>query len=109
MSEAFADALNSRPQICRCVVASSGGRSTRRAAVGAGKREPTTRPKATGAFVGREREIQAIDAAFEEAHGGRPRFVLLLGEPGIGKTRLAMEASGLFRKAGASVVWRRDT
>jgi DNA-binding SARP family transcriptional activator/tetratricopeptide (TPR) repeat protein len=41
-------------------------------------------------IVGRRRELAALDAAFEEvAASGSPRRVVLVGEAGIGKTRLA--------------------
>lgn len=42
-------------------------------------------------FVGRERELDVLRVSLEEALTGRGRAVVLLGEPGIGKTRLATE------------------
>jgi predicted ATPase/class 3 adenylate cyclase len=44
-------------------------------------------------FVGRERELQAIRAAWGEAAEGHGRTLLLRGEAGIGKSRL-LEAAG---------------
>ncbi|RIQ11027.1 ATP-binding protein [Jiangella rhizosphaerae] len=44
----------------------------------------------SAAFVGRERELSAVTAAL--AAPGRPAFVLVEGEAGIGKTRLVQEA-----------------
>ncbi len=38
-------------------------------------------------FVGRQREMDDLKAALEDALGGRGRMVTLVGEPGIGKTR----------------------
>ena len=40
-------------------------------------------------FVGREREIADLTAALDGAIAGRGRLVMLVGEPGIGKTRTA--------------------
>lgn len=42
-------------------------------------------------FIGRQREIDALRAALEQAIAGQARVVLLAGEPGIGKTRTAQE------------------
>ncbi len=44
-----------------------------------------------GRFVGRAEQLDTLAAAYAEAERGRRRFVLLSGEPGIGKTRLATE------------------
>ena len=46
---------------------------------------------AGGVFVGRERELETLRAALDGALSGRGQVVLLAGEPGIGKTRLAEE------------------
>src|SRR5207302_681308 len=43
-------------------------------------------------LVGREREFRALLTALEGTLRGEGRLVLLAGEPGIGKTRLAREA-----------------
>ena len=45
----------------------------------------------TGVFVGREKEMEALRAGLEDALSGRGRLMLLVGEPGIGKTRTAEE------------------
>jgi class 3 adenylate cyclase/tetratricopeptide (TPR) repeat protein len=42
-------------------------------------------------FVGREREFASLEDALAEAEGGQGRIVGLVGEPGIGKTRLLGE------------------
>jgi predicted ATPase/DNA-binding SARP family transcriptional activator len=44
-----------------------------------------------GDFVGRDRELAALDEALGDALAGRGRLCLLAGEPGIGKSRLADE------------------
>jgi predicted ATPase len=58
---------------------------------------------ASEVFVGREREMQVLRTAFIEADAGRERLVLLTGEPGIGKTRLASELAAHARLHGAQV------
>ena len=40
-------------------------------------------------FVGRQSEIGELVAALDDALAGRGRLVMLVGEPGIGKTRIA--------------------
>ncbi len=61
-------------------------------------------------FVGRGDELEQIDAAWravtrpDGTGGGGPRLVLLAGEPGIGKTRLAMEAARTAHRQGAGVL-----
>jgi predicted ATPase len=42
-------------------------------------------------FVGRERELEQLIAGIDDAIVGRGRLFLLVGEPGIGKSRLADE------------------
>ncbi len=51
--------------------------------------EPAQLPD--GGFVGREREMAGLRVAVEEALSGQGRLVMLVGEPGIGKTRTAQE------------------
>jgi len=58
-------------------------------------------------FVGRERELAQLDAAFADTLAGRGRLILISGEPGIGKTRLADEFSRRALKLGADVAWGR--
>jgi class 3 adenylate cyclase/tetratricopeptide (TPR) repeat protein len=42
-------------------------------------------------FVGREGELHAIGSALEKARSGRGQVVALVGEPGVGKSRLFWE------------------
>ena len=62
---------------------------------------------ARGVFVGRERELERLRAAFDEAFAGRGGVVMLVGEPGIGKTRTAQELETYARMRGAQVLWGR--
>jgi DNA-binding winged helix-turn-helix (wHTH) protein/tetratricopeptide (TPR) repeat protein len=59
------------------------------------------------AFVGRRRELAELDLALEEVHAGRGRVVFLIGEPGIGKTRLAAELGTRAASRGMRVLWGR--
>jgi len=58
-------------------------------------------------FVGRERELVLLRGACDAALSGRPGVVLLAGEPGIGKTRLAEETVIHAHLRGAQVLWGR--
>ena len=58
-------------------------------------------------FVGRESEMAELEAALEEALAGQGRLVMLVGEPGIGKTRTARQFSTHAQLRGAQVLWGR--
>ena len=58
-------------------------------------------------FVGRQHEIAELTAALEDALAGQGRLVMLVGEPGIGKTRTAQELAVLAEQRGAQVLWGR--
>ncbi|MCH7736438.1 MAG: AAA family ATPase [Chloroflexi bacterium] len=58
-------------------------------------------------FIGRQREIALLEAALMEALNGRAQIVMLAGEPGIGKTRTAVELAAHAEKQGAQVFWGR--
>jgi eukaryotic-like serine/threonine-protein kinase len=58
-------------------------------------------------FVGRERETEKLRAAIDDTVGRRGRTVLVSGESGIGKTRLASEAAAYAALRGAQVLWGR--
>jgi predicted ATPase/class 3 adenylate cyclase len=62
---------------------------------------------AAGIFVGRERELDEMRGALEDTLAGRGRLLLLVGEPGIGKTRTAEELATYARVRGAKVHWGR--
>jgi DNA-binding SARP family transcriptional activator len=48
-------------------------------------------PRERSAFVGRERELEVLRAAWRDACSGGRRLAVVAGEPGIGKTRLTRE------------------
>jgi DNA-binding SARP family transcriptional activator len=56
------------------------------------------------AFVGRERELGELLAGLDAAFAGRGSLFLLVGEPGIGKSRLADELIGRAKARGARVL-----
>ena len=62
---------------------------------------------AGGVFVGRERELERLREAVDGALGGRGSLQLLVGEPGIGKTRASEELATYARVSGARVYWGR--
>ena len=60
-----------------------------------------------GVFVGRQREMDELRAALEETIAGRGRLAMLVGEPGIGKTRTAQELAAYAETRGTQVLWGR--
>jgi hypothetical protein len=62
---------------------------------------------ASGVFVGRERELERLRAGLDGALAGHGTLVMLVGEPGIGKTRTTQELETYARMRGAKVLWGR--
>jgi DNA-binding SARP family transcriptional activator len=58
-------------------------------------------------FVGRELELNQLNEAWNTARQGRAHLVLVTGEPGIGKTRLAQELGRRVRAEGHLVASAR--
>jgi tetratricopeptide (TPR) repeat protein len=56
---------------------------------------------------GRRGELATIRTALGHAVEGRPGAVVLVGEPGIGKSRLAMEAAAVAQQLGFETRWGR--
>ena len=54
-------------------------------------------------MFGRQREVDALWRALERTIVGQPYHSILIGEPGIGKTRLASEASNRAKALGFTV------
>ncbi len=81
----------------------------------AGRPEPEAGPggaedsgwAGSAGFVGRDAELARARAALTEAVQGQGQVLLLVGEPGIGKTRLATECAAAAAHSGARVLWGR--
>jgi class 3 adenylate cyclase len=56
-------------------------------------------------LIGRQEELSQLEDALLAANRGDGRFVLVAGEAGIGKTRLANELTRRARKLGCGVLW----
>ena len=78
------------------------------AAEGEARRRPVPAPRAEAdAFVGREPLLEELLQAWERSEAGHGQIVLLSGEPGIGKTRVAQELATRVGAAGALVAMGR--
>src|SRR5687768_16574738 len=58
-------------------------------------------------LLGRDQELAELHAALSSAESGKGALVLLVGEPGIGKTRLANDFASEAALRGAQVTWGR--
>ncbi|MGG5258383.1 BTAD domain-containing putative transcriptional regulator [Phycicoccus avicenniae] len=65
---------------------------------------PAAAPRSAPAWgtVGREREAATLEALVAEAVAGRPGVVVVVGEPGIGKTRLVHDTVAVAGRLGAT-------
>src|SRR5262244_1931286 len=63
-----------------------------------------SRARGLSAFVGRDREMAALDAALERARGGSGQVVGVVGEAGTGKSRLCAEFVESCRARGIPVL-----
>jgi len=80
------------------------------------RRRATFRQVSTGgatspgaAFVGRSAELGELRVALAEALGGSSRVALITGEPGIGKTALAIQFAEEAEALGVAVRWGRGS
>lgn len=63
-----------------------------------------TRAEPTSVFVGRVSELRCVVDTLDTLAGGSGRALAVLGEPGIGKTRLLSELSALAERRGQLVL-----
>src|SRR2546422_7226524 len=68
---------------------------------------PPPLQRAEAVFVGRHRELVELRTGLEDAGAGRGRFFLVVGEAGIGKTRLVEELAREAAARGHLVLWGR--
>lgn len=71
--------------------------------------EPATGPAAPGRlpFVGRYRAQKVLDTAWRRARNGERQLVVVAGEDGIGKTRLATEMAAAAESEGGKILLGR--
>src|SRR5256714_11318537 len=79
--------------------ASQGSSPARRAAV-----ESRPPSELVAPLVGRAAAFRQLVGSFQQARGGQPQAVLLVGEAGIGKTRLVSEFVAWVKAQGAEVL-----
>jgi DNA-binding SARP family transcriptional activator len=60
-------------------------------------------------FVGRDRELAALERSWQAVGAGDRRLVTISGEPGMGKTRLAQVFCQRVYDGGGHVLWGRCT
>jgi DNA-binding CsgD family transcriptional regulator len=65
----------------------------------------TSRAAPADDFVGRVRELAALNAALMAEDGRRAPVIVVHGEPGIGKTRTVAEFAAASRRRGEVVLW----
>ena len=64
-------------------------------------------PVGGGELVGRDEQLAVLDRTLAGVAAGRGQLVLVAGEPGIGKTRLAEEVARRAAVRGVRVAWGR--
>ena len=66
-------------------------------------------PRTRSSFVGRTAERAVLDGAWDAAMAGERHLLVVSGEAGVGKTRLAQETCRALHAKGAYVLWGRCT
>jgi class 3 adenylate cyclase/tetratricopeptide (TPR) repeat protein len=70
---------------------------------------PGSRPTSHTPLAGRERELGLLASVWDRAvQDGRPHMVTILGPAGIGKSRMAREASERIERQGGRALWGRS-
>jgi class 3 adenylate cyclase/tetratricopeptide (TPR) repeat protein len=70
---------------------------------------PGGRPTSHTPLVGRDRELALIDSVWERGvEDGRPHVVTIVGPAGVGKSRLAWEATERIEARGGRAFWGRS-
>jgi class 3 adenylate cyclase len=70
---------------------------------------PGSRPTSDTPLAGRERELDLLASVWDRAvEDGRPHMVTILGPAGIGKSRMAREASERIERSGGRALWGRS-
>jgi len=69
------------------------------------ERRPLPYTPSRAVFVGRQRETADLTAALEDSISGQGHIVMLAGEPGLGKTRMAQEINFHADAQGAQIFW----
>lgn len=64
-------------------------------------------PTALAPMIGRQHELRRLHTAWEASHGGPSQLVIIDGEPGIGKSRLAAELARSINSTTAVVLHGR--
>jgi DNA-binding SARP family transcriptional activator len=68
---------------------------------------PLVRRRALPPLVGRERELELLNTVLDALFDGRGQIVLISGEVGMGKSRLAAETTRKAQLMGALTLWGR--
>jgi tetratricopeptide (TPR) repeat protein/transcriptional regulator with XRE-family HTH domain len=102
----YADQLQQSPR----TESTNARRATRRSAIGPRKAEALLNWSqvaggASGPLIGRDTEIERLGTWLLEASQGRGRFVMIEGEPGIGKSSLMRGAALEGVQRGCHVIW----
>ena len=57
-------------------------------------------------LIGRDRELETLHACFQRVKSGQGQGVFIVGEAGIGKSRMLLEFRRALAQAGENVTWR---